>query len=70
MIRFECICSNARTNCTKYFQMVRSGIRRLLFLKCYKDIEKNKTYDLKKIVDVNNERNSYHHANLKELQCY
>ena len=34
MIRLECMCSSALQSWTKYFQMVRSAISRLCFLKC------------------------------------
>ncbi len=29
-----CICASAEHSCTKYFQIVRSGINRFCFLKC------------------------------------
>ena len=34
MIRLECMCSTALVSCTKYFQIVRSGINFPPFLKC------------------------------------
>lgn len=35
MTLLECMCSKALQSCTKYFQMVFSGISRLFFLKCW-----------------------------------
>ena len=37
----ECMCSSAEHSCTKYFQMVRSGIRRFCFLKCLIILERS-----------------------------